>query len=90
MHLATRVVLASEADNMARKRKTLAETLASKSGVSAAALSRKIATVKREDPSLTNRQAAGKAAGILRQRKVAARVRKRKVAARVRQRRRKR
>lgn len=44
-------------------------TLASKVGVPAAKLSRKIATVKREDPSLSNRQAAGKAAGILRHRK---------------------
>ena len=49
---------------MARKR-----TLASKTGVSSKHLSRKIATVRREDPSLTSRQAAGKAAGILKHRK---------------------
>ena len=40
-------------------------TLASKTGVSAKTLSRKIATVRREDPSLTATQASGKAAGIL-------------------------
>jgi hypothetical protein len=40
-------------------------TLASKVGVSGGILSRKIAKVKRDDPGLTNRQAAGKAAGIL-------------------------
>lgn len=44
-------------------------TLASKTGVSGSVLSRKIAKVKRDDPGLTNRQAAGKAAGILSQRK---------------------
>lgn len=33
------------------------------------ALSAKIAQVRREDPSLTSRQAAGKAAGILRAKK---------------------
>lgn len=48
---------------MARKK-----TLASKTGVSSKKLSRKIATVRREDPSLTSKQAAGKAAGILKQR----------------------
>lgn len=41
------------------------KTLASKTGVSGSILSRKIAKVKRDDPGLTNRQAAGKAAGIL-------------------------
>lgn len=41
------------------------KTLASKTGVSSSILSRKIAKVKRDDPSLTNRQAAGKASGIL-------------------------
>ena len=44
-------------------------TLASKVGVSQKRLAKKIQTVKREDPSLTNRQAAGKAAGILEWRK---------------------
>ena len=54
---------------MAQKRsgaKRTRETLASKLGVSARRLSRKIELVQREDPSLTPRQAAGKAAGILR------------------------
>lgn len=50
------------------RRTTARRTLASKSGVSSEALSRKIAVVKRENPSLTSRQAAGKAAGILKQR----------------------
>lgn len=40
-------------------------TLASKVGVSSTTLSAKIAKVKRDDPELTNAQAAGKAAGIL-------------------------
>lgn len=53
---------------MARKSPSRKRTLASKSDVSSAALSRKIATVKREDPSLTSRQAAGKAAGTLKER----------------------
>lgn len=44
-------------------------TLASKVGVSPSTLSRKIAKVREEDPSLTSAQAAGKAAGILRHRK---------------------
>ena len=44
-------------------------TLASKTGVSAKRLSRKIAKVKRDDPELTNRQAAGKAAGTLKSRR---------------------
>jgi hypothetical protein len=44
-----------------RRRKTLAQ----KVGVSQEKLSRKIAKVRHEDPSLTPRQAAGKAAGIL-------------------------
>lgn len=41
------------------------KTLASKTGVSQEALSRKIEKVRREDPSLTASQAAGKASGIL-------------------------
>ena len=41
------------------------KTLASKIGVGAKTLSEKIRKVKRDDPSLSNRQAAGKAAGIL-------------------------
>lgn len=49
---------------MRRKR-----TLASKVGVSQDALSRKIEKVRKEDPKLTARQAAGKAAGILKGRK---------------------
>lgn len=48
--------------NRKRKRK---RTLAQKVGVSSATLSAKIRRVKHEDPGLTNRQAAGKAAGIL-------------------------
>ncbi len=44
-------------------------TLARKSGVSQKKLSRKIGIVRREDPSLTRRQAAGKAAGILKSRR---------------------
>lgn len=44
------------------KRKTLAKKL----GVSSRRLSRKIALVERDDPSLTPRQVIGKAAGILR------------------------
>ena len=44
-------------------------TLAAKSGVSGARLSAKIRKVKHEDPDLTNAQAAGKAAGILRHKK---------------------
>ncbi len=49
----------------ARKGKTLAQ----KSGVTGSALSAKIRKVKHEDPGLTGREAAGKAAGILRHRK---------------------
>lgn len=45
------------------------KTLASKIGVGAKMLSSKIAKVKRDDPALSNRQAAGKAAGILAGRK---------------------
>ena len=45
------------------------KTLASKVGVSAETLSAKIEKVRREDPSLTGEQAAGKAAGILRGRR---------------------
>lgn len=45
------------------------KTLAQKVGVSQEALSRKIEIVRREDPSLTRAQAAGKAAGILKGRK---------------------
>lgn len=41
------------------------KTLAEKTGVSSKTLSEKIAKVKRDDPGLSNRQAAGKAAGIL-------------------------
>ena len=51
---------------MAGRRK---KTLAQKSGVSQRKLSRKIAIVRREDPGLTASQAAGKAAGILRNRR---------------------
>lgn len=41
------------------------KTLAKKVGVGAKLLSKKIAKVKRDSPGLTNRQASGKAAGIL-------------------------
>lgn len=51
---------------MAERRKARAKTLASKVGVPSKELARKIAIVKGEDPGLSNRQAAGKAAGILR------------------------
>ena len=47
------------------RRPTRKRTLASKVGVSSKRMSDKIAKVKRDDPSLTNAQAAGKAAGIL-------------------------
>lgn len=47
------------------KAKRKKKTLASKAGVSGATLSKKIQRVREEDPSLTTRQAAGKAAGIL-------------------------
>jgi hypothetical protein len=40
-------------------------TLASKVGASSAEMSAKIEKVREEDPGLTSRQAAGKAAGIL-------------------------
>ena len=49
---------------MARK------TLAAKTGVSGKRLSSKIRRVRRDSPSLTRRQAAGKAAGILKRRRV--------------------
>jgi len=45
------------------------KTLARKTGVSQQVLSNKIAIVRREDPGLTSRAAAGKAHGILKQRK---------------------
>lgn len=52
---------------MKRKKKAKAKkkTLASKVGVSQAALGAKIAKVHRDHPEKTNRQAAGMAAGIL-------------------------
>ena len=48
---------------MAQRRKK--KTLARKIGVSGKRLSEKIRKVKTDDPELTSRQAAGKAAGIL-------------------------
>jgi len=53
---------------MAAKKKRK-KTLASKTGVSQSVLSRKIQTVRREDPGLSSAAAAGKAHGILKQRK---------------------
>lgn len=48
-----------------RKRRKKGKTLASKVGVSQGALSAKIRKVRHDEPGLTGRQAAGKAAGIL-------------------------
>jgi hypothetical protein len=50
------------------KSRSQKQTLARSTGVSAERLSKKIQLVRREDPNLTSRQAAGKAAGILRHR----------------------
>ena len=52
---------------MAKRRRRM--TLAKKLGVSGARFGRKIRTIKRESPGISNRAAAGKAAGILKPKK---------------------